>query len=586
MAASDHLKAARRAHARSDWDEAYEAFTAADLEVPLGAADLEAWAASAYLLGRQDAFEGLLERAHQRYLDRGEQVRAAQCASWLALSLAGVGASSQASGWFARARRLLASVEERTAAHGYLDLADALAAVGRGDLEKALAAGNLAIESGVRFGDPDLTALALQLVGRVQLRRAQVAEGLALLDEAMVAVTSGALRPQAAGIVYCSVIDGCRDIYSLRRAHEWTLALTRWCEAQPELVTFTGECRVARSEMLVLHGAWHDAVAEAERATERAPRWSAQRVTAAADYQRAEVARLRGNYGAAERSYAAVAHAGGRFQPGLGLLRLAQGQLEAAEQGVERALDESSDPLRRARLLPAKVLIALAADAVQADGGGDEGESPPEGAAGGEQPLDSARLAAEELARTADEFGAGTQNLALRTMAEHALGAVALAAGDAAAAAAQLHAAADGWDDLSAPYENARARFLLGVARRRLGDSDGAEADFAAARATFERLDAAPDLAHLDRVASGSDADPFAPLSSHQAAAGGAGTRLSPRELEVLGCLAAGSTNRGIASALDISERTVDRHVSNIFDKLGVTSRTEAATYAIKHDLV
>ena len=585
MAVNEDLRAARAAHAQGAWVEAYEAFAAADVHVPLGAADLEDWATCAYLLGRQHAYEGLMDRAHQRYLDRGDQVRGAHCACWLALSLAGVGATAQASGWFARARRLLTGVDEKTVVHGYLELASALTAVAEGRFDDAHAWGSQAIESGSQFGDLDLTALALQLLGRTQLRRARFPEGLALLDEAMVVVASGRLKPQVAGIVYCSVIDGCRDSYSLRRAQEWTAALTRWCESQPELVTFTGECRVARAEMLVLRGAWHDAVAEAERATMRPPQWSAQRVTAAASYQRAEVARLRGEFEQAEQEYAAAARLGGRVQPGMALLRLAQGQLEAAEHGLDRALDEAGDRLRRTRLLPAKVSVALAAYAHQLGEKG--GESLDQAEEPGEEPspLSTARAASAELSALAAAFGAETRNPAIETMARHAAGAVALAAGEAATASAELRAAADGWRELSAPYETARARLLLGSACLLSGDRDGAELEFSAAREAFTELGAAPDLERVTWVMAHPDAAQLAPFQPPPAAQASR-SLLSPRELEVLENLVAGQTNRSIAALLTISERTVDRHVSNILDKLGVASRTEAATYAIKHDLL
>lgn len=543
MAPRADLASGRAAYKSGDWAGAYDAFGRADDGLPLSAADLEAWANTAYLLGREHAFESLLDRAHQRYLDRGDNVSAAYCACWLGLSLAGIGAGAQASGWFSRARRLLADVERETVVHGYLKLADALGAVAGGSAETAYAAGNEAVEIAKRFHDEDLSALALQLIGRMLLRHSRRDEGLALLDEAMVAVASGALRPQVAGIVYCSVIDGCRATYSLRRAHEWTEALTRWCEEQPELVAFNGECRVARAEMLVLRGAWHDAIAEAERACERSPQWAAERISAAASYQMAEVFRLRGEFDAADRAYQAGGRAGGPSQPGLALLRLAQGKFHAAERGLDRALEETSEPIQRARLLPAKVSIALATGSR----------------------LDEARAAAAELARIAATFG----TRALATIADHALGAVALAAGDAVEASRKLRSAAAGWRDLSARYETARVSVLLGGTNRLLGDEEGAQLEFAAARATFEELGARPDLARLAAIAGN----------------GHAASGLTPRELQVLAQLVAGNTNRSIAHELVISERTVDRHVSNIFDKLEVSSRTEAAAFAVRNRL-
>src|SRR5690606_17373560 len=172
MPAAPDLRRGRRAMAAGSWAEAYEAFARADAAVPLAPPDLQAWSTSAYLLGREAAYEELLDRAHQRYLDRGDLERAAYCVCWLALSLAGAGATAQAGGWFARARRLVADLSAETVVHGYLALADALAAVGARRDDEALAAGRRAVEAGVKYSDPDLTALALQLVGRAARGRA------------------------------------------------------------------------------------------------------------------------------------------------------------------------------------------------------------------------------------------------------------------------------------------------------------------------------------------------------------------------------------------------------------------------------
>lgn len=562
MVKRPELASGRNAYRNGEWAEAYDAFSRADAAVPIPATDLEAWANTAYLLGREHAYEGLLDRAHQRYLDRGDVVRGAYCAAWLGLSLAGMGLNAQASGWFSRARRLLGDVADQTVVHGYLRLADALAAAGSRSFDEAYSAAISAVEIGGRFNDRDLSALSLQAAGRALLVRERVEEGLALLDEAMVVVSSGELKPQVAGIIYCSVIDACRATYSLRRAHEWTTALTRWCEEQPLLVAFTGECRVARAEMLVLQGAWHDAVAEAERASQRPSRWSTTKITAAATYQRAEVFRLRGDFATADRAYRAAARAGGLTQPGLALLRLAEGRLDKAESGLNRALEETPEPLKRARLLPAKVELAFAAAGWPAAENQDGSRS----AVVAPERLEEARSAADELA----EIAAAFVTPALATMASFALGTVELAEGNVAAAVVKLRAAADGWRDLSAPYETARVSLYLGLCCRLLGDEEGAELEFASAGAGFERLGAAPDLARL------------ASLRGNRQEPGG----LTPRERQVLARLAAGETNRAIAAALEISERTVDRHVSNIFDKLGVASRTEAATHALRHGLI
>jgi len=557
------LRAGREAFRNGEWSVAFGAFASADEILPLHGSDLESWAGTAYLLGDQPSYERLLDRAHQSHLDRGDVDRAAYCAVFLGVTLFGLGAVARGNGWIARTRRLLGEVVDETVAHGYLRLADALTAVAAGRFEQALEAGKAAAAIAARFNDMNLSALALQLSGRVHLGRSQLDQGFALLDEAMVAVSSGKMTPQVVGIVYCSVIDGCRAIYSLRRAFEWTEALTQWAQRQPGLVAFNGECRVARAEMLVLHGAWLEALAEADRARERPPPWAATKIETSALYLQAEVMRLRGDFDGATAAYAAVVKAGGQSQPGLALLRLSQLRVDIAHRGLNRALEEEGQPLKRARLLPAKVKVALALAGLEPGGeyGAVKVTGPARAAA-----LDEARAAAEELTASAEQIG----TVALKAMASHAEGAVALAAGDAVTATARLRSAADTWRELAAPYETACVQVLLGGACRSLGDEEGAGFEFAAARATFEKLGATPDLERLARLSGGSAAT----------------SGLSPRELQVLVRLAAGTTNRAIAVGLDISERTVDRHVSNIFDKLGVTTRTEAASVALRRRLV
>jgi ATP/maltotriose-dependent transcriptional regulator MalT len=335
-------------------------------------------------------------------------------------------------------------------------------------------------------------------------------------------------------------------VYELRRAREWTAALTRWCDEQPGMVVYTGECLVHRAEVMQLHGQWSDALEEAERAGIRfAPRIEANLSSAAqAHYRRGELHRLRGDIGAAEAAYREASGLGWEPQPGLALLRLAQGDTAAAATSIRRALGEAPDPGRRAGLLPAYVEILLVA-----------GE------------LDEARAASREL----EEITEGHPSDMLVATGAQARGAVQLAGGDAWAALVSLRHAHQLWQELGAPYEGARARVLIGLACRELGDRDAGEMELDAARRVFVELGAAPDLAALGRI--------------HDAPPGDA-AGLTSRELEVLGLVASGKTNRVIAADLVISEKTVARHVSNIFAKLGVSSRAAATAYAYEHDLV
>jgi DNA-binding CsgD family transcriptional regulator len=387
--------------------------------------------------------------------------------------------------------------------------------------------------------------VAQSIHGRAMLREGRVGEGLVLLDEAMVAVVAGELSAPVAGAVYCSVIDACQEVLEWRRAHEWTAALAAWCGTQPDMVTFTGQCLVHRAEILQLHGAWPQAVEEARQAGERLVRGADSYATGAALYRQAEVHRVLGDFTAAEDAYRQASHLGLEPQPGLALLRLAQGRAEAAEAVIRRVVAETSERFRRARLLPAQVEILLAAGDVQA-----------------------ARHAADELTGLAGRYNTP----ALRAMAGHAHGAVLLAEGDARAAVVALRGAGQGWRELEAPYEAARVRVLVGLGCRALGDEEAAAMELDAARSVFARLGAAPDLARL------------ATLDRREAASTGHG--LTARQLEVLRLMAAGKTNLAIATDLVLAEKTVDRHVSNIYTKLGVSSRAAATAYAYQHRLL
>jgi DNA-binding CsgD family transcriptional regulator len=361
----------------------------------------------------------------------------------------------------------------------------------------------------------------------------------------MVAVVAGEVSPIVAGAVYCGVIELCHEVAELRRAQEWTEALTAWWGEQPDVVTFTGQCLVHRAEILQLHGAWPEAVQEAERALERFTRAADQYATGAAWYQQAELHRLSGDFTAAEDAYQQASRWGRQPQPGLALLRLAQGRTEVAAAASRRVVGETSETFRRAKLLPAHVEIMLTA--------GD---------------LLAARDAAAELAQIADAY----DTPALRAMADHARGAVLLADGDAQAALVTLRAAWQVWRELQAPHEAARVRLLIGLACRKLGDEEAATMELDAARGVFAQLGATPDLARLEA------------LAHRDAAAKAHG--LTARELQVLRLLATGTTNHAIADELFVAEKTVDRHVSNIFTKLGVSSRAAATAYAYQHRLL
>ena len=497
------------------------------------------------MLDRDDDYANALERAHHLYLDAGNAERAVRCAFWVGVSLATRGEMGGASGWFGRAQRLLEREEGDCAERGYLLIPVLLQQVGAGDSEAAYATAADAAEIGERFGDADLLALAVHEQGHALVRQGRVEEGLRLLDETMVAVTAGELSPIVTGLVYCNVIAFCQEVYEVRRAREWTAALTRWCEQQPDMVAHTGLCLLHRAEIMELNGEWRGAMEEARRAGERFALGTNQRAAGQASYREGEVHRLRGEFAAAEEAYREASRCGWEPQPGLALLRLAQGNADAAASAIRRVVGETDEPLKLAMLLPAYVEIMLV-----------EGETK------------EARTACRRL----EELAEGHESGMRAALVAQARGAVELAEGDARTALVSLRRAWQVWQELEAPYEAARARVLVGLACSGLGDDDAAALEMEAARGTFAELEAAPDLARVEALSRGA-----APGDPHG---------LTSRELEVLRLVAAGATNKAIAVELVLSERTVDRHVSNIFAKLRVPSRSAATAYAYEHQLV
>ncbi len=542
MTTADALIRGRESFGRRAWGDAYAYLSVADREASLEPEDLEMLAVAAHLVGRNSDSAEILVRAHQECLRRGHVARAARCAFWLAFGLLSRGEMAQGGGWLARARRLLDDAQQDCVEHGYLLLPVALQSVAEGDAQGAYTTFSKAASIGERFRDPDLMAVARHGQGRALIYLGKTPEGVALLDEAMIAVTSGEVSSLIAGIVYCSVIEACQEIFDLRRAQEWTAALTHWCESQPGLVPYRGQCLVHRAQIMQLRGAWQDALDEAQQACEHL---SGDPAVGEAFYQQAELRRLRGEFARAEEAYRQASQWGRQPEPGLALLRLAQGQTDAAAATMRRILDEARDPVTRARLLPAHVEIMLVAGDVQA-----------------------ARAAADELLEIAASLGAPF----LHAMSAYSAGAVLLSEGDARAAIAAFRNAWTAWQELEAPCEAARARLLIGLACRELGDEDTAEMEFDAARLAFQQLGAAPDLARVGALSRKPEAR----------AAGG----LTPRELQVLRLVASGKTNRAIAAELFISEKTVDRHMSNIFTKLDISSRAAATAYAYEHNLL
>ena len=545
MTSTELLAAARRSLEERRWGEAYTGLLAADREAPLAPGDLERLAVVSHLVGDDRSSAASWERAHHELLTLGEVAWAARCAFWLAFGLLNRGEVARGGGWLARAKRLLDDHGLDTVERGYLRVPVALHALDvEGDAGAAYQAFGEVAEYGERFDEPNLVMLGRLGQGQAMIRRGQVTEGLALLDEVMVVVAAEDVSPVVTGTVYCAVILACREVFDLRRAHEWTEALTEWCAGQPDLVPFRGQCLVHRSEILQFHGRWAEAWQEACRAGDRLSDPPGQPAVGMAHYQQGELLRLRGRYADAERAYRRASDAGHDPFPGLALLRLAQGRVEEAVGALHRALHAAPDRLARARMLAARVEAALAA--------GD---------------TDGARGGLDELARIAEDLDAPL----LHAMAAYAAGTMALQAGRAEAALDAFRDARARWRGLEAPYEHALARIGLGLACRTLGDEETARLELAAAYDGLAGLGAAPDAQRVARLLDMPPAD--------------AGS-LTPRQLEVLALVAAGHTNRAIATQLVVSEHTVRRHLQNIYTRLGVASRAAAVAYALERRLL
>jgi DNA-binding CsgD family transcriptional regulator len=519
---------------RREWQAAYDTFAACDV---LDADDYDAFAESAHWLGRAGEVIRHYNEAYRLHVEAGQPRRAAYSAFMLAIYHRLQGEGAQADGWQARAQRLLADADEGPE-HGYPLYLETAALMGQ-DLDAAATSARRMQELGRRFDEETLVALGVFFEGRALVKQDRVREGLALLDEAMLAALSDRLKPMWTGAIYCGLLDACHELVDVRRAREWTEATGRWCAPLPVASLYPGICRVHRAELLHLGGDWDEAEAEALGACDDMADID---VFAVADgfYEVGEIRRRRGDLRGAEEAYARAHELGRDPQPGLALLRLAQGKAQAAATSIAAAIAGfGGSRLERAPLHAAQVKIALAT--------GD---------------LALAEASAAEVTDTAVTF----ESTGLRAVAHRCEGAVQLAKGQWVAALGQLRLAFSLWQELDAPYDAAITRVLLSEAYRALDDVDAAERECAAARACFERLGASADLAAL-----GPDC----------AIAGG----LSPRELEVLRLVARGSTNREIAEQLVLSEKTVARHLSNIFVKLDVSSRSAATAFAFENGL-
>ena len=557
------LKRARRLHGEERWVDACDAFVAVDEVEPLGSEDLELLAESAQVMGRGELAVATLRRAYEARVGSGDIDRAMAIGFWLWQALIINGEFSRASGWAALMRDLVGRVASERGAEpsrndgpigdsGWLLVTDAYGLIASGRNEEASGLLEIAARIGADRAETDLRVFATAMWGRALVKAGRLGDGLTHLDEAMLAIVDRDTTPRATSMLYCSAIGTCLEAHEWGRAREWTLALGGWLDELPhQSGVYLGNCRIYRSQLWCLGGDWPQALHELGDVCSDLQSGFGQRIAGHAFYELGELHRLLGDPDA-EHDYRRARDRGAEVQPGLALLRLSQGETASAVAGIRRALVEATDPLARLGLLPACVQIML--------GAGD---------------LEAAGSAAEEIASLATTYDTPV----VRAELAQARGAVALAAGDVDAALVLLRTAARTWRELEAPHAVASVTVLVAQACRALHDDEAAEAELESARETFAGLGALPDAHRVEVLQHG-------PRVGPSTQAGETAHALTTRELEVLSLVAEGASNHEIARRLFLSARTVDRHVSNIFDKLGVRSRTAAAAWAIRSRLV
>lgn len=540
MTSSSALDLGRSAVAAQRWADAYEHLARADSLDGLTAPDLELFATAAFLRGESGAAVAALARAHEASLANGDTEGAARAAAWLSIYQIELGDLSHNFEWVPRGLRLASGIAEPSAVIGLVQVPPAIAQLASGD---PLGAKGRFQEVGMiadRFHDRDLAAIASFGQGKCLIELGEDAEGFARFDEAVAAVAGGEVSSISSGIILCTVVGDAHLGFDLARVIEWTKVLDDWCRRQPELVAYSGQRHALRAALLLLQGAWAEASAAAELALSRF-RAGDYRAAFGAQYHFADLQRFRGAFHSAAEAYRRAGETSWEPQPGLALLHLAEGRLQPAQEEIRRSAS-AADPFTRRHLLRAVVDIEVAA--------GDPG---------------AARRALTEF----QALGASFPTPMFAALAAFAEGQVLLAEGDATKALVTARVAVDGWRSLGVPYEAARSRVLVGRTLKALGDATAARAEFEAARGVFLELGAHPALAEL---------------------AGFIGERraglLTDRELEVLRLVSKGLTNRAIGVNLSLSEKTVARHLSNIFGKLGLSTRAAATSYAYENGLV
>ncbi len=532
-----------KSYREQSWSKNYEALKGR--EKTLKPEELYQLGIAAYLTGRDEESIDLLARTHHQFLENGMVKQAVRCAFWIGLLLMFKRERARGSGWFSRAQRLVEEHRYQGPETGLLLLPAGLGSLAAGNAEVACTNFKSAREAGCRYNDPDLVTLSLLGEGQAMIHLGNIARGIALLDESMVTAESADISPLAVGIAYCAVVETCHKIFDFRRAQEWTTVLSQWCEAQPDMVPFRGQCLIRRSQIMHIHGEWSEALHEMQRACEMLSKPPGEPAAGEGYYWLGEIFRLRGDFRQAEKLYVEANKWGRTPQPGLALLRLAQNESELAVKSIQNALTEAKTSPQRTTMLPAYIEIMLSHSRIA-----------------------DAQAAVKELDTIAKKY----QAIFLHAMTAYCQGAVFLKQHDPDAAIRTLRKSLTLWNELSAPYEASTVRLLLGISYRDQGDEDTAMMELIAAAWMFKELGALPDLRKVEALLDKRNQPPLHGLTL--------------REHQVLHLISEGATNKSIAARLFISERTVERHLSNIFNKLQVNSRTEAAAFAFKHQIL
>ena len=540
----DTLQQALAGYEKAQWLEASRLFQEVGTE-QLPPQDLVRLSICGAMAGDRNLFDSAMEGAFNRYRDNSDVRATARCAFWLGMEAMRRGEHGRGGGWLGRSAQALEDAQEDYPERGLLLIPAGLQALGQGEPQKAYELFSRAQEIGIRHNDPDLRALGT--LGRCQseVETGWVEQAIPALDGLMLDITSPGVSPIVVGIVYCAAVELCRELFEIGRAQEWTHALNSWCNSQEGLVMFRGQCLVYRSELMQFEGAWDSATEQAALARERLSAPVGDPAVGAAYYQIGELQRLRGNYAEAEASYRDASEHGHNPEPGMALLSSAQARHDDAVSAIQRALNEPHSQAKRIRLLLAAVEVSInAAD------------------------FEMAETSLAEL----NEHHVKSGPPLMLALVHRATAALHIARDQPAEALAEARAAEKLLAQYTSPYDSAQVKTLLGRACELMGDHRTAEIELSAARKIFEELGATPELAMLGAGELGKPGEP----AQHD---------LTEREAEVTKLVASGMTNMMIADELVISEKTVARHLSNIFTKLDISSRAALTAYAYEHGL-